>query len=311
MSVSSLESWECLKTVPCVEFRQFETIFAPAPASFAAFVKFVDLKLFANASVGLTKVAVRLSIDVGEWRNPWSVNAFIAAMENAVAMRNGGHEWTKSGGWSPYGFDFDFIMPIAEPRSSLGHVAGTATTVVRTTVQSVSAQLQNLASVQFPTVAGPDSHVVVSENTHHPNDTRQRPPRGLAVFLCHASEDKESARVLYTRLLQDGFDPWLDEANLLPGQEWGPEIARAVRETDVVVVCLSSRSIDKKGYVQREIRLALDAADDRPVGSIFVIPSRIEDCRVPERLSRWQRVDLFAENGYERLLRALDSVRLR
>jgi len=311
MFVDSLESWDRLKAIPCDEFRHFEEIFTPVPAICAPFVNVARVKLFANASLGLDRVVVQLSIDAGEWRNPWSINAFLGSMESAVASSDSGHQWKRSEGSSRYGLDFDFITPVTEPRSSLGDVVGTTTTIVRAMVNSLFAQLQGTSSVQFSAGIIPDPQVVsLPEGAHHHRGTRLPPPRSLVVFLCHASEDKESAHDLYSRLLQDGFDPWLDEVNLLPGQDWGAEIPRAVRGADVVVVCLSKRSIDKTGYVQREIRTALDAADERPAGSIFMIPARIENCQVPERLSRWQRVDLYAENGYERLLRALDSVRI-
>jgi len=129
--------------------------------------------------------------------------------------------------------------------------------------------------------------------------------RQLKVFLCHASGDKPAVRDLYHRLRSDGFAPWLDEEDLLPGQDWELEIAKAVRSSDAVIICLSSRAITKAGYVQKEIKDALDVADQQPEGTIFLIPLRLEGCEVPERLRRWQWVNLFQEKGYDRLLRAL------
>ena len=245
----------------------------------------------------------------GRTRGP--INAFIASMDSAVTTNYSDCQWTKYGGASRYGFDFDFVMPITKPGLDLGDVAGTATTMVREMTTFVSVQLQSSLSdsLSAATVSAPQN-LMLQRDAYNHEDTPLSSPRGLGVFLCHASEDKESARELHSRLLQDGFDPWLDEAKLLPGQEWETEIQRAVRGADVVLVCLSTRSIDKKGYVQREIRTALDAADERPQESIFVIPACIEQCRVPERLSRWQRVDLYAKNGYDRLCLALDAVRI-
>ena len=129
--------------------------------------------------------------------------------------------------------------------------------------------------------------------------------RALKVFLCHASGDKPRVRDLYKRLIHEGIDTWLDQERLLPGQDWRVEIPRAVKEADVVVVCLSNKSITKEGYIQTEIKFALDVAEEKPDGTIFLIPARIEDCPVPEKLSRWQWVDLFEENGYARLLASL------
>ena len=127
----------------------------------------------------------------------------------------------------------------------------------------------------------------------------------LDVFLCHSSDDKSAVRALHQRLIEDGVRPWLDQEDLLPGQDWNMEIRRAVRNSHVVIVCLSERSITKAGYVQKEIREALDVADEQPEGTIFIIPLRLEECDVPERLRRWQWVDYFEPNGHERLIRAL------
>jgi TIR domain len=127
----------------------------------------------------------------------------------------------------------------------------------------------------------------------------------LSVFLCHASEDKPAVRELYEKLQRDGFDPWLDEENLLPGQDWKYEISRAVRNSHVVLVCLSDNSVTKTGFVQKEIRVALDVADEQPEGAIFIIPAKLEECDVPDRLSTWQWVNIDEAGGYERLVAAL------
>jgi hypothetical protein len=73
----------------------------------------------------------------------------------------------------------------------------------------------------------------------------------------------------------------------------------------MVVVCLSQVLVRKAGFGQKEIKLALEVLDEQPEGEIFLIPARLEECDVPERLSSQQYVDLFAENGYDKLLRAL------
>ena len=127
------------------------------------------------------------------------------------------------------------------------------------------------------------------------------------IFLCHASDDKPFVRALHLRLRADGLDTWLDEEDLVPGQTWEAEITKAVHSCIAVVVCLSAKSISKEGFVQKEIRIALDAADYKPEGTIFVIPARIDDCRVPDRLNRWHWVNLFADNGYDELVKAIRS----
>lgn len=134
--------------------------------------------------------------------------------------------------------------------------------------------------------------------------------RPLKIFLCHASDDKPTVRDLYRQLCAEGWlDVWLDEEKLLPGQEWDLEIERAVEEADVVLVTLSTNSVDKEGYIQRELRFVLNIADQKPEGAIFIIPIRLNDCPAPRRLRNWQYVDYFPRDrrkwAYERILQSL------
>lgn len=134
-----------------------------------------------------------------------------------------------------------------------------------------------------------------------------RQPGPLRVFMCHASEDKAAVRALYHKLLDAGIQPWLDEEDLLPGQRWRVEIPKAIRACDIICVYLSDRSVKKDGYIKQEIQFVLDVADKQPEDSIFVIPLRLEECDVPERLREVQWVNLFDERGFARLLRSLDA----
>jgi hypothetical protein len=75
--------------------------------------------------------------------------------------------------------------------------------------------------------------------------------------------------------------PWtLDGVG--PGEEWEGVIRQRLREADVVLAFLSRKSIAKRGYVQREYRLALEIAAEQPAGLIFVIPVLLEDCDPPD-----------------------------
>jgi Leucine-rich repeat (LRR) protein len=139
-------------------------------------------------------------------------------------------------------------------------------------------------------------------------DKPSTPKRKLRVFLCHSSNDKPQVRRLYKKLVNDNIDTWLDEENLLPGQEWEYEIAKAVANSDAIIICLSSNSVTKEGFVQKEIRFGLDKAEEKPEGTIFIIPALLESCEVPRRLSKRHWVKLFEKNGYNLLLKAL-SVR--
>jgi hypothetical protein len=130
--------------------------------------------------------------------------------------------------------------------------------------------------------------------------------RPLRVFLCHASQDKPAVRELYSLLKrQDWIEPWLDEANLLPGMDWDYEIYKALREADTILVCLSKESVSKEGYVQKEFKRALSYAEEKPDGAIYIIPLRLDECNPPFKFQQWQWADYFKPGAQDKLLQAL------
>jgi formylglycine-generating enzyme required for sulfatase activity len=135
------------------------------------------------------------------------------------------------------------------------------------------------------------------------------------IFLAHGSEDKPRVRNLYRDLKARGFDPWLDEEDLEPGQIWPVEIPKAIHQAGVFLACLSSQSVGRVGFVQNEFRIALSAVGSRPSGTTFLIPVRLDECNVPDlqipdlglslRDIHW--VNLWQEGGFDRLVRALEK----
>jgi hypothetical protein len=137
--------------------------------------------------------------------------------------------------------------------------------------------------------------------------------RKLRVFLCHSSDDKPAVRELYGRLKSEGWiDPWLDEEDLLPGQKWHNEISKAVEEAHLVIAMLSCGAVSKEGYIQKELKIALDVALEKPDETIFIIPLRLDDCDVPYSIRKFHWLDYFPKIRQERAYRKLlESLTLR
>jgi hypothetical protein len=128
------------------------------------------------------------------------------------------------------------------------------------------------------------------------------------VFISYAREDRKSAEKLYRDLKSEGYDAWIDSQNLIAGSNWSIEIQKAIRESQYVVVVLSSNSVPKRGFIQKEIRLSLDILDEFPESETFIIPVRLEQCEEGfERLKSIHRVDLFPNwsDGIARIIAAL------
>jgi len=125
------------------------------------------------------------------------------------------------------------------------------------------------------------------------------------IFLCHASEDKAQVREVYRQLKALGFEPWLDEVDILPGQNWNFEIEQALENSDFVIVFLSTRSVKKIGYVQREFKRALEHSEYMPEGFIHTIPVKLDDCAAPRQFRHHQWVKLYEDGAFDRVVAAI------
>jgi hypothetical protein len=131
----------------------------------------------------------------------------------------------------------------------------------------------------------------------------------MQVFISYAKEDHESALKLFKSLsMLDEISPWLDTEYLLPGMNWEDEIINAIEKSQYFIAIISSNSIDKTGFVQKEMRIALDRLQYFPTDKIFLIPVRLDICDAKFRiLKNIQYVDLFPDwdKGFDKILKVI------
>ncbi|MEM1179086.1 MAG: toll/interleukin-1 receptor domain-containing protein [Acidobacteriota bacterium] len=127
------------------------------------------------------------------------------------------------------------------------------------------------------------------------------------VFISYATEDSEVARQIYQLLEQNGLEPWIDREELLAGQQWKDEIIKAIQDAAIVVPIFSSHALTKRGFFQKELKAAYEAMEEVPGGQIFIIPVRIDDCAIPDRLQGIQWIDWFKDppKGAAALVRSI------
>jgi hypothetical protein len=134
----------------------------------------------------------------------------------------------------------------------------------------------------------------------------------MKIFISYAREDLETAKKLRADLEKAGIKTWLDKENLLPGQKWRTVIRKEIRECSHFLAVLSSKSLSTRGFVQKELKMALDMLGEFPDDEIFVIPVRIEECEPgDEQLKEIHWADLFEsyEKGFQDILRVLSQYR--
>jgi len=131
------------------------------------------------------------------------------------------------------------------------------------------------------------------------------------IFLAHATEDKEYVRSLYQKLQESGLEPWLDEVNLNPGVKWDDKIKEAIKKSRFFLACLSSHSISKNGYIQKELKVALSELEKKAINVVYFIPALIEDIELPDitvgtiNLIDYHAAKLHEKNGLKKLIESL------
>jgi hypothetical protein len=141
-----------------------------------------------------------------------------------------------------------------------------------------------------------------------------RPNHRPRIFIAYVMEDLPAADKLFRCLEARGYAPWMDRRKLMPGQNWPRRLQHVIESTDFFIACFSVNSVRKPGAFQTEIRHGLECANRMPLDDVFMIPARLDDCHVPDRIRReTQYVDLFPDwsAGFERILTIIENQRYR
>lgn len=132
-----------------------------------------------------------------------------------------------------------------------------------------------------------------------------RPDEQL-VFVSYTAADRDRVSPVADWLIGAGIDVWMDFKRLKAGQNWDFEIRRALDGATVIVVFLSNKSVTKRGYVQREIKLALEKAEEKLIDDIYLIPVLLDDdVGVPSEIRDVQFIRFSDESFQESLLDAI------
>jgi hypothetical protein len=121
----------------------------------------------------------------------------------------------------------------------------------------------------------------------------------LKYFFSYSRKDSAFVLKLAEELREAGANLWLDQLDILGGERWDIAVEKALETCQGVIAVLSPASVGSND-VRDEISFALEKEK-------AVIPVIIQDCEVPFRLGRLQRIDFTAnyDTGFSQLLKAL------
>lgn len=121
------------------------------------------------------------------------------------------------------------------------------------------------------------------------------------IFISYAKEDAKKADRISSLLSEAGWSVFYDKKSLLPGMDWQAEIEEKLSACKLLLFLCTSSSVAKEGFVQKELRMALDRAEMMPEGKAFIIPVRFDCVKVPRKLARYQWIEINEDTDYYNL----------
>ena len=122
------------------------------------------------------------------------------------------------------------------------------------------------------------------------------------VFISYARVDAEFALRLAKDLRSAGINIWLDQLDITPGDRWDRAVEAALRDCPCFLIILSPASVASHN-VMDEVSFGLEQ-------NKRILPVRYQDCEVPFRMRRLQRIDFTGDysNSFSQLRTALEAV---
>lgn len=124
------------------------------------------------------------------------------------------------------------------------------------------------------------------------------------IFISYARSDAAIAESMRVRLINAGFDAFLDKHDIAPGEPWRPRLGKLIARADKVVFLVSPKSI-----ASTMCEWEIDEAERLGKPLLPIVIANMNIAQAPEKLRRlqvmFQRTDVELASGFAALCRAL------
>ena len=137
----------------------------------------------------------------------------------------------------------------------------------------------------------------------------------MKVFISHAYTDDPFVRKVAAGLEKVGLEVWDATREILPGDNWADKVARALEESEAMVVLLTPDAL-RSNWVSWEIQYALGEQRyrNRLISVIVGDPEELPEEDIPWILRRLQMIDISEydeeEEGINQIAQTLHRGRL-
>lgn len=142
--------------------------------------------------------------------------------------------------------------------------------------------IELIGGTEFPTISDSPYFFILSPYSYYWFQLTGSPITSVfySCFISYSHGDQLFARRLHDALQDNGISCWLDEHQLLPGQDIYDEVDEGIERRDKVLLCCSRASLSS-WWVDKEINAAFDKErrqwKDRRQKSLVLIPLNLDD----------------------------------
>jgi hypothetical protein len=151
-----------------------------------------------------------------------------------------------------------------------------------------------------------------------------QPIQFYSCFISYSHEDKAFARLLHDRLQGQGIRCWLDEHQLLPGDDLHDRVDQGIRLWDKVLLCATKSSLTSwwvDGEINRAFQKEAQIMKERQKKALALIPLNLDGSlfsadyqsgkkaeitsRVAANFVGWEKDHALFDRELEKVIRAL------
>lgn len=108
------------------------------------------------------------------------------------------------------------------------------------------------------------------------------------LFISYSHSDKSIVKKFALLLSLRGFDFWMDEKDIAPGENYTTEILSGIHESDIYAIFISKKSLESK-WVNAEIDFAMREKIESK--KLTIVPVLLEDVDIPIALKNIDYID--------------------
>lgn len=126
------------------------------------------------------------------------------------------------------------------------------------------------------------------------------------IFFIYSHKDREKALELAKKLKEKGYNPWIDELEVIPGQNWNKAIMQAIERSSIAIYLCSKNTEGASGFIGKETKFAMEVLRATREAHSPIIPVYLEESYLPEELADIHGVKLYEDGGLDKLEKGLE-----